>query len=1082
MMALQIRQAREVDFRVGGAWSALSGKRLKRASALKSIRREGIDDASCLGIEEIDASEYLKIPIKSSKPNESELGSNNEPNATNENPFTKKRTKSEAKTASLRSDPLTGGAPEGVAGSLKESNLEKAAAAIEAAKLELSLLKARRKNGLLEQADFDSQKNDILRVIVSAQKAKQRATKVGANKEAGAKEASVGETAPPDQPKDASQDEKAAAKKAKKRAKEQRRLEALKRKKQEKQKSEAAGNEGATLAPEPAEATEAAEAGAAVCPAAWKRFGLHGDIGAALARKGFLTPTAIQAAVLPAALGTIGEGPQDVVGAAQTGSGKTLAYGLPMLDFILRISKSGPPNRAQGKLWGLVLCPTRELALQVSTHLNALVPKVAAAIVGGLSEHKQLRVLNSRPPVVVATPGRLWELMRDYAPKHLRGLGRLRFLVLDEADRLVQRGSFQELDLILEHIAAADNEPRKSAKDVRGSAFKAQAEALASELDGGIARGALGEPDDDQEEDVDEDEEEEEEEDNEEKEDDDDDDKSNGSEPAENLALSSRPVAALSALAKRGVMPLDVGEAPTLTLEEALALADAGADAVAGAVAGARKGGVGQGTQDRSARDGESEEESEEESGSEDDDDEEEEADGGSVGQRQCFIFSATMTLGDEDRRLLVLNRKQQKNAHKFKTPKHRSGEGADALLRVLERVSIRGEPFIADLSSDGAHGSGEGSPGPEKKGTSTRVSLPPLLELRHAEVLQREKDAYAYHFLLLGLEKRPSGAVRSLVFVNSIASARRVAATLTLLLASSTELAVVLIHAEMQQRQRLKALDRFKKAEHGAVLVATDVAARGLDVPNVAAVLHYDLPRSADAFVHRSGRTARAGQPGEVLALVSEADWSAYTSMLGTVFGGGAARALSSGLVTAAELEGVKGGPGQLPDQLLGQLPGNPGECALPRPFAADAPLLKVCARRAAVASQIAKIDCDHGKSKANENWFRTAADAMEIVLDDAIAEQELDEGQQQERRRGTNKGSSNRGASSEADHLRLELARLLAVPARAKASLHAMARSGGGDGGAMTRVKRAGSSATRPEARPKKQAKKQGKKRRRG
>ncbi|CAN0074177.1 unnamed protein product [Discosporangium mesarthrocarpum] len=126
------------------------------------------------------------------------------------------------------------------------------------------------------------------------------------------------------------------------------------------------------------------------------------------------------------------------------------------------------------------------------------------------------------------------------------------------------------------------------------------------------------------------------------------------------------------------------------------------------------------------------------------------------------------------------------------------------------------------------------------------------------------DKDVYAYLFCSL----YPG---RTLVFVNAIACARRLGALLTLLRVPATPL-----HAQMQQRQRLKSLDRFT-ANDKAVMVATDVAARGLDIPKVEHVVHYDAARSPDVFIHRSGRTARANSPGLALSIVAPKDASAH-------------------------------------------------------------------------------------------------------------------------------------------------------------------------------------------------------------
>mmetsp|Transcript_16555 Transcript_16555/g.21665 ORF Transcript_16555/g.21665 Transcript_16555/m.21665 type:complete len:114 (+) Transcript_16555:883-1224(+) len=92
------------------------------------------------------------------------------------------------------------------------------------------------------------------------------------------------------------------------------------------------------------------------------------------------------------------------------------------------------------------------------------------------------------------------------------------------------------------------------------------------------------------------------------------------------------------------------------------------------------------------------------------------------------------------------------------------------------------------------------------------------------------------------------------LVFCNSIASVRRVGSTLQAL-----GLDVRVLHAQMQQRTRFKAVELLTESKRRTEVVATDVAARGLDIPYVASVVHYDTSRTVDAFIHRSGRTARS-------------------------------------------------------------------------------------------------------------------------------------------------------------------------------------------------------------------------------
>lgn len=131
---------------------------------------------------------------------------------------------------------------------------------------------------------------------------------------------------------------------------------------------------------------------------------LHLTLCTSLLQQQFWTPTPIQAATLPAAI----LGRRNVVGAAPTGSGKTLAYLLPILQSLLTSDSSSRVLQA------LILTPTRELALQVNRECDALSgdSKTCATIVGGLALAKQQRVLaKNKPPILVATPGRLWELV-----------------------------------------------------------------------------------------------------------------------------------------------------------------------------------------------------------------------------------------------------------------------------------------------------------------------------------------------------------------------------------------------------------------------------------------------------------------------------------------------------------------------------------------------------------------------------------------------------------------------------------------------------------------------------------------------
>ena len=157
-----------------------------------------------------------------------------------------------------------------------------------------------------------------------------------------------------------------------------------------------------------------------------------------LASLNFSTPTPIQAKTIPVAL--LGK---DVVGGAVTGSGKTAAFMIPILERLLYPAKNVSTTRLE------VLVPTRELALQcynVARKLATFTDITFAQIVGGFSVREQEAVLRRRPDVVIATPGRFIDHMRNTAGFHVSGI---EILVLDEADRMLQEGFAAELDEIL---------------------------------------------------------------------------------------------------------------------------------------------------------------------------------------------------------------------------------------------------------------------------------------------------------------------------------------------------------------------------------------------------------------------------------------------------------------------------------------------------------------------------------------------------------------------------------------------------------------------------------------------------------
>lgn len=172
----------------------------------------------------------------------------------------------------------------------------------------------------------------------------------------------------------------------------------------------------------------------------FRMLGLSENTLHALEKKGFEEPTPIQQKTIPLLL----KGEVDIIGQAQTGTGKTAAFGLPILEGIQEKSKT---------VQALILVPTRELAIQVSEELNSLKGEKNLQIMpiyGGQSMEEQLRRLRKGIDVVVGTPGRILDHLRR---KSLR-LGNISYLVLDEADEMLNMGFIDDVEEIIKNTSA----------------------------------------------------------------------------------------------------------------------------------------------------------------------------------------------------------------------------------------------------------------------------------------------------------------------------------------------------------------------------------------------------------------------------------------------------------------------------------------------------------------------------------------------------------------------------------------------------------------------------------------------------
>ncbi len=166
-------------------------------------------------------------------------------------------------------------------------------------------------------------------------------------------------------------------------------------------------------------------------------LGLNPMILQALAEIGFETPTPIQSKVIPHLINS----EKDLVGLAQTGTGKTAAFSLPIIQQL---------DDSSDHVQSLILCPTRELAIQIAKDIQTFVkylPSVSVvAVYGGERIDKQIRAFRKKPQIIVGTPGRTNDLIRRGVLK----VNHLDWLVLDEADEMLNMGFKEELDEILE--------------------------------------------------------------------------------------------------------------------------------------------------------------------------------------------------------------------------------------------------------------------------------------------------------------------------------------------------------------------------------------------------------------------------------------------------------------------------------------------------------------------------------------------------------------------------------------------------------------------------------------------------------
>jgi ATP-dependent RNA helicase DDX24/MAK5 len=207
-------------------------------------------------------------------------------------------------------------------------------------------------------------------------------------------------------------------------------------------------------------------------------------------------------------------------------------------------------------------------------------------------------------------------------------------------------------------------------------------------------------------------------------------------------------------------------------------------------------------------------------------------------------------------------------------------------------------------------------------------------LQETYLRCTENARDLYLYYFL-----RTFEG--RTIIFVNAISMLRRITKLLEIL-----NIPAGYLHAAMQQKQRLNFIDKFKSGER-RVMVATDVAARGLDVDDIRHVIHFQLPRSTDGYIHRCGRTARCGNAGFSALFVSPNEFTAF-------------RQLQHSMARETPME----------------------------VFAIDQHVIRELHQHMAVANQIDQLTKESRKSNASQQWVNNMSAAADLDADDMVDE----------------------------------------------------------------------------------------------
>ena len=607
----------------------------------------------------------------------------------------------------------------------------------------------------------------------------------------------------------------------------------------------------------------------------WEQFQLNNKLSSNLS-KIFPEPTNIQQKTLVYTNAKV-----DLIIQARTGEGKTLCYAIPVLNYIFNFYDRSPEMQKKISPVAIILVPTHELGVQVKNHIEMVIQEniknnkkfenekrrliyniKIANVLGGFAKAKQLKRLNKfNPEIIVATPGRLWEIIDNDESPILENLKFLKFLIIDEADRMTQTGHFKELKNIIDHIYSRIEIKGKGGNDKNKELMKEKLKNL------GFDNQEIDEEIDEEE----------------------------NKKIAKSLNIDYDNIETIDPMALMGDNPeldtLDFKKIKKSIKEEE----NEGAE-------DEEEGNENEGEIEEEENEEEKENATNEEIENEEDGKEEKDEDE----QKNKINHKISDSERKEIRKTLRNLRKENikegeelveyernvnlrtilcsatidslKKAQNFKKSKKKKKDSNQNSLSDEQKHFqnlIKNLKFYNKLLYIKLKGSenllGElDDIDQEKLDTLIDINepsmLPSKLEIDSYKCENSIKDYYLYFILRKNINSK------IIVFTNSISHTKK----LYSIFSYFNEFTCCCLHSRMMQNVRMKNLEKFTESK-SAVLFCTDIGARGLDIPKVDLVIHYHIPTRTDIFVHRSGRTARANQSGKVSSLISGKELGLY-------------------------------------------------------------------------------------------------------------------------------------------------------------------------------------------------------------